>query len=70
MNNYQRLGRGAVFGGSGVAADEFDVVVEPDYLAARVRLDVPLGDLPRLVVEQAMGIAAPGHAAHVHPKSE
>ena len=30
-----------------------------------MRLDVFLGDVLALVVEEAMGVAAPGHAAHV-----
>lgn len=51
-------------------ADELNIVVHSDYLAARVGLDVPLRNLSRLVVEQPMRVSSPGHTPHVHSISD
>ena len=46
--------------------DELDVVVKPDDPAVREDLDVFLRDVAGLVVEKAVGVSAPGDAAHVN----
>ena len=49
-----------------VARDQLDFIINPYYLAASLGLDVLLGDVFGLVVEQAMRIPRPSHASHVH----
>lgn len=66
LDDYQRFGVWVVVCGLRVPADEVDIVVYPDYLAARVGLDIAFGYLPRLIVKEAVRIAAPSHAPHIH----
>lgn len=45
--------------------DKLDIIVDSQDLASRLRLDVLLGDVLGLVVEEAMRVTRPGDAAHV-----
>lgn len=54
LDDNQRFGFWVVVCGLRVPADEVDIVVYPDYLAARVGLDIAFGYLPRLIVKEAV----------------
>jgi hypothetical protein len=66
LDDYQGLGVWVMVSGLRMPADEVDIVVDSDYLATRIRLDIALCYLPRLIVKESMRIAAPCPAPHVH----
>ena len=47
-------------------ADELDIIVYTEDLAASLGLDVLLSDIFAFVVEEAMTVSAPSHASHVN----
>ena len=53
-----------------VRAYKLDIIVQADDLAARTGLDVLLVYVARLIVEEPVGVSAPGDTPHVHSKSQ
>jgi hypothetical protein len=49
---------------------ELHIIVEPDDPSTGKGLDVLLGDVAGLVVEQAVRVTAPGNATHVHSEEK
>jgi len=49
---------------------ELHIIVEPDDPSTGQGLDVLLGDVAGLVVEQAVRVTAPGNATHVHSEEK
>jgi hypothetical protein len=50
-------------------ADKLNIIVHSDYFASCVGLNVPLSDLSRLIVKEAVGVSAPSHTSHVDSKN-
>ena len=62
---HQRLGRSIDIFCVQLGANKLDIIVESDDLAASAGLDILLVDIARLVVEEPVGVSAPGDTSHV-----